>query len=215
MTGFKVASFGSAAKASTLIMDADIQNPHGYGFTGGMRVIGGDIVAENVVSPVANIDTVIANPTVFGTIKPAQKTTVSDTVRLTKVIGDISLPVTHTLFHITLSQLVTGIQHGIRIKTSKRYESNMPADTDPINIYLNDTLIHTWAPSCSAYTIVPMNYDLLFTPINETVEIRGELVKTTSALYFINVGAVTINYDITSIDQNELPIIKTPTLTEV
>lgn len=46
MTGFRVMSFGSAAKASTLIMDSDIQNPHGYGFSGGMRVIGGDIVAD-------------------------------------------------------------------------------------------------------------------------------------------------------------------------
>lgn len=66
MTGFRVMSFGSAAKASTLIMDADIQNPHGYGFSGGMRVIGGDIVANTATINNLTAPNIVADNSLTG-----------------------------------------------------------------------------------------------------------------------------------------------------
>ena len=80
MTGFKVASFGSAMKASALIMDADIQNPHGYGFSGGMRVIGGDIVADTATVNNLTASNIVADNSLTGKAfcRIPQRTVVAD-----------------------------------------------------------------------------------------------------------------------------------------
>lgn len=169
MTGFKVASFGGAVKASALIMDADIQNPHGYGFAGGMRVIGGDIIADTATINNLTAPNIVSDNSLTGKAfcRIPQKTIVVDVSETQELYSNSTHATTfYTSYRPTgikfrvncLSNSIPKIQAllkadegGAHTAYAKLYVNNIPTSAEAS---LNST-----TPTWVTFPSIPLNAD--------------------------------------------------------